>query len=247
MISDYNQYQYTKQEWIKYFIQGLLIGIVIGYLFYANIIGIILLMPYGFYYVKKKKTDLIEERKWRLNLEFRDSLLSITSALNAGYSIENAFEQAVLDLKLMYSEDSIIVSEFDSMVNQIRMNITIERVLDDFARRANIDDILMFSAVFSTAKRTGGDLIKIIKNASNSIGDKIEVKREIKTMIASKKFESKIMSIIPFAIIIYLKLFSPGFLDPLYNNLVGFIIMTILLIIYLFAYKISENIMNIEV
>ncbi|NLJ89849.1 MAG: hypothetical protein GX323_03030 [Clostridiales bacterium] len=247
MISDYNQYEYSKEEWLRYFSKGAIIGMSIGYLFYGNVIGVILLMPYGFFYVNKKKSELIRDRKWRLNLEFRDGLLSVISALNAGYSIENAFEQASLDLKLMYETDSLIVIEFESIVNQIKMNVTIERVLEDFAIRTDIEDINMFSAVFSTAKRSGGDLIKILRNTGNSIGDKIEVKREIKTLIASKRFESKIMSIIPFTIILYLKLFSPGFLDPLYNNIIGFIIMSCLLIIYVFAYKISENIMNIEV
>lgn len=247
MILDYNEYQYSKREWIKYFIQGALIGGFIGYIYYYNLIAMILLMAYGFYYVKNKRIDLIKERKWQLNLEFRDSLLSISSALNAGYSIENAFEQAVEDLKLMYNEDSLIVLEFESMVNQIKMNLTIEKVLKDFAKRTDIADIAIFSEVFSTAKRTGGDLIKIIRNTGNSISDKIEVKREIKTMITSKKMESKIMNYIPFGIIIYLKLFSPGFLDPLYNNITGFIIMSVLLIMYLFAYRMSEKIMDIEV
>lgn len=247
MILDYNEYQYTKQEWIKYFSQGALIGGIVGYLFYSNIIGIIILIPYGFYYLKRKKEDLIKARKWQLNLEFRDGLLSISSALNAGYSIENAFEQAVTDLKLMYDENALIILEFEGMVNQIKMNITMESVLDDFARRTDIEDIAMFSAVFTTAKRSRGDLIKIIRNSCNAIGDKIETKREIKTMLTAKKFESNIMNIMPFAIIIYLKLFSPGFLDPLYNNATGYLIMSLLLIIYIFAYKMSENIIDIEV
>ncbi len=247
MIEDYNEYQYSKKERYKYFIQGALIGGFVGYLFYANVFGILLLTPYGLHFVKKKKKELINNRKWQLNLEFRDGLLSVSSALNAGYSIENAFEQAVLDLKLMYQEDSLIVVEFESIVNQIRMNRTIEYILEDLAKRTDIEDISSFSAVFNTAKRTGGDLIKIIRNTGNNIGDKIEVKREIKTLISAKKIESKIMRIIPFGIIIYLRMFSPGFLDPLYNNIVGFLIMSIILMIYLFAYKMSENIMNIEV
>lgn len=247
MISDYNEYQYTKQEYLKYLMQGILIGTIVGYLFYSNIIGILLLMSYVPYFLKIKKKQLIEDRKWQLNQEFRDGLLSISSALNAGYSIENAFEQAAVDLKLMYDNNSLIVVEFESMVNQIRMNITIESILEDFALRTDIDDIVMFSTVFSTAKRAGGDLIKVIRNTSNSIIDKIEIKREIKTMITAKKFESKIMNIIPFAIIIYLRIFSSGFLDPLYNNILGFILMTILLIVYVFTYRMSEYIMNIEV
>lgn len=247
MIADYNEYQYSKKEWVQYFLQGLFISIVVGYLFYSNIIGIMILIPYAFYFVKNKKKEIIRQRKWQLNLEFRDGLLSITSALNAGYSIENAFEQAASDLKLMYSQDAFIIKEFDSMVNQIRMNITIETILADFANRSRVEDIANFSEVFVTAKRTGGDLIKIIRSTGNTISDKIEVKREILTMITAKKFESKVMSVIPFSIILYLRIFSPGFLDPLYNSLIGFLIMTILLFVYCIAYKIAENIMKIEV
>lgn len=247
MIKNYNEYQYSQKEWIRYFIEGLVISTIVGLLFYSNIIGVILLSPFGFYYVKMKRKEIIEKRKWQLNLEFRDSLLSISSALNAGYSIENAFEQTVEDLKVMYPKEALIIREFESMVNQIKMNITIEKVLLDFAERSTIEDIANFSAVFTTAKRTGGDLIKIIRNTSNTIGDKIEIKREILTMITAKKFESKVMAMIPFCIILYLRFFSPGFLNPLYNNIIGFLIMSVLLVIYLFAYRIADKIMRIEV
>lgn len=246
-MENYNEYHYSKQEIVKHLIIGLSIGFFLGYLFYANIIAIFISIPYSFYYVRNKKKELVEKRKWQLNLEFKDGLMSVSSALNAGYSIENAFEQAAEDLKLMYNKDSLIILEFESIVNQIKMNMTIENILADFARRTDIEDISNFSTVFSTAKRTGGDLIKIIRNTGNSIGDKIETKREIQTMITAKKFESKVMNLIPFAIIVYLKIFSAGFLDPLYNNLTGIFIMSILLLIYFFAYKIAEKIMNIEV
>ena len=36
-----------------------------------EMLELILLMP-GFLYVNKKKSELIRDRKWRLNLEFRD-------------------------------------------------------------------------------------------------------------------------------------------------------------------------------
>ena len=38
-------------------------------------------------------------------------------------------------------------------------------------------------------------MIDIIRNTANQIGDKIEVKREIDTMLAAKKYEFQIMSV----------------------------------------------------
>lgn len=247
MINDYSRYQYTKKEWFQYFVQGAVIGAGLGFLFYSNLFGILLLMPYGFIYVHNKKKQLLEKRKWQLNLEFRDGLASLSAALNAGYSIENAFSQAVMDLKLMYSPESLIVSEFEGIVNQIYMNQTVEEILKNFADRSGVEDIANFAEVFITAKRTGGDIIKIIRTTGNTISDKIEVKREIITLITGIKFEANIMSLIPFFIIIYLRLFSSGFLDPLYHNLFGFVFMTIILIIYYGVFYLTQKIMSIEV
>lgn len=219
----------------------------IGYIFYKSILGIIILSPFSLLYLKRNREKIIRERKWQLNLQFREGITSISSALNTGYSIENAFSESVKDLKLMYEEDAYIIKEFQYIVHQLGMNKTVEEVLNDLANRSDIEDILNFTEVFVTAKRTGGDIIKIIRRTSRTIGDKIEVKREILTLITAKKLEAKIMNIIPFGIILYMWVFSPGFLDPLYHNLVGVVLMTISLMLYLLAYKLSEKIMNIEV
>lgn len=247
MIEDYNVYVYSKKEWLKFFIQGAAIGACIGLLFYSNMIGAILLSSYGFFFARNKKKQRVEERKWLLNLQFKDGLSSVSAALNAGYSVENAFHQAVMDLKLMYPEDAIIVQEFEGMVRQIKMNMTVEDVLLDFSNRSHIEDITNFAEVFVTAKRTGGDIVKIIRRTCKTIGDKVEIKREILTMITGKKFETSIMCLIPFCIVLYLKLFSPGFLEPVYGNVFGIIFMTIMLIVYYFVYKLAHKIMNIEV
>lgn len=247
MIENYNEYKYTRREWLLYFLQGAFMGAIAGFLFYSSLWGIIILMAYGLFYAQDKKKQLIQERKWQLNLEFRDGLSSISAALNAGYSAENAFTEAVKDLKLMYSSEALIVCEFESIVRQIHMNRTVEDLLKDFADRSNIDDIKNFAEVFVTAKRTGGDLIKIIRSTGNTIGDKIEVKREILTMITAKKFESGIMNLIPFCIILYLKVFSPGFLSPLYHNLFGILFMSLMLLVYYAVVQMTKLIINIEV
>lgn len=247
MIADYNQYRFSLKEYIRYILQGMLISSIIGFLFYQSIFGVILLSPVIFFYCKKKRADLMHRRKWRLNMEFKDGITSLSAALKAGYSVENAFEEALKDLKLLYWEDSLIVREFNYINNQIRMNITAEQALEEFGERTGIEDIISFAEVFATAKRTGGDLVSIIRSASNSINDKIEVKREIITMIAAKKYEADIMKLIPPGIILFLLLLSPGFLSPLYHCISGALIMTFILGGYLAAYLMIDKISSIEV
>ncbi|NLK28220.1 MAG: pilus assembly protein TadB [Clostridiales bacterium] len=247
MIEDYNRYHFTKFEYIRYILQGILFVLVLGILFYQSIFGVLFLIPLVLIYLKRKKKLLINDRKWELNQEFRDSIISLSAALNAGYSAENAFEEARKDLKLLYREDSLIMQELSYIIKQIHMNISIEKALYDFGRRTGIEDIINFAEVFATAKRTGGDLIKIIQTSANAISDKIEVKREIITIVTGKKQEANIMKLIPPGILLYLHCFTPGFLTPLYHNLFGVIIMTLLLAIYLGAYLLADKIVSIEV
>ncbi len=231
---------------LLYSMQGLLIIAILGYLFYQNLIGIFALTPILYFYLKRKKKKLIEERKWKLNLEFKDGLLALSAALEAGYSPEHALEEACRDLKQIYREDDMILQEFAYMSNQLRMNITLERAFEDFSERSGIEDIQSFSQVFGTAKRTGGDLIRVIKTTGNIISDKIEVKRDIITLITGKRLEANMMKAIPIFIISYLTIFSPGFLDPLYHNIFGIIAMTVFLVIYLGAFFLIDKIVAIE-
>jgi tight adherence protein B len=247
MINDYTTYHFTLKENMKCVLQGTIVAVIFSILFYKSVIGILFLSPLIWLYRKSKMKGMAKDRRWKLNLQFRDGILALSAALEAGYSAEHAFEEACKDLRLIYTEDSLIMREFSYMTNQIRMNFTVEKALSEFGERTGIEDILSFSEVFSTAKRTGGDLINVIKISSDIICDKIEVKREIITLITAKRLEANIMKVIPVLILVYLSVSSPGFLDPLYHNLLGIIAMTGFLLCYLGAYLLIDKIIAIEV
>lgn len=247
MVDNYNIYRFTFWERCQFILEGLLRAVILGYLFYKSILGIIILSPSIFQYCNKKRKEMTEKRKWRLNLEFRDGINSLYAALSAGYSVEHAFNEAVKDLKRMYPQGAMIIKEFTYIANQIQMNITVEKALTDFGLRSGVEDIISFADVFSTAKRTGGDIIQIIKTTASLISDKLEVKREIMTLIAGRKFEATIMKFVPAGILCYLSISSPELLKPLYHNLFGILLMTVLLVVYLYTYRLIDKIINIEV
>lgn len=247
MIKDYDKYDFSKAELLKYVIQSLIIIMIVGYLFYKSLIAIILLSPFTYFYLRRKKLVLIEKRKNQLIIQFKDAIVSIQGALNSGFAIERAFEEAVKDLSLLYDEESLIVKEFLYINNLLRINQTVEAALSDFANRSKIEDIQNFADVVAIAKRTGGNIISIIHNTTNNIGEKIEVERDIRTLFASKMYESKIMKLMPFFMILYLEVFSPSFLAPLYKNLQGAMIMSALLIVYCLAIIWTNKILKIYI
>ncbi len=120
-------------------------------------------------------------------------------------------------------------------------------MLPDLGERSQIEDIENFASVFYTAKRTGGDMNRVIQKVSRMLGDKIDVKKEIEATLAAKKSEQMIMSLMPVGIILYLQMTSPGFLSVLYGNPFGIAAMSICLVIYAAAYWLGRRIVDIEV
>ena len=88
---------------------------------------------------------------------------------------------------------------------------------------------------------------RIIQTSARMLGDKIDVQKEIETMLAAKKAEQMIMSLMPAGIIMYLQMTSPGFLSVLYGNPFGIAAMSICLVIYATAYWLGRKIVDIEV
>ena len=130
------------------------------------------------------------------------------------------------------------------MTRELRNNRNLEDLLSEFAVRTQVADIRDFAQVFHIAKRSGGNLPGILKNTADIISDKIEVKREITTMISAKRLEQSIMNVVPFAIILYINFTSPGFFDPLYHNFLGIVIMSVLLAVYMAALFLADRIIQ---
>lgn len=228
-------------------VEGLVIIGGISFFFYRSVIAFFIFLPYLFFYVKNKKNKAEELYKNKLQEQFQDGILAVSSALNAGYSVENAFFEAKKDLLLLYDREEPIIKEFSKITRGLEANERIEKLCNDFARRSRLEEVESFAEVFETARQGGGDLSLIIRATANRIGGKIEVLREIKTVISAKRFENNIMKGIPFCILCYVELTSPNFFAPMYGNLIGIVIMTACLGFYCFSCYLTKKILNIQV
>ncbi len=245
--TDYATYRFSRQELFMYFLSGGVFMAVVSWLFYDSVIAWALLMPLVAYFLKDKGRFLCIERKRRLEIEFREVILSVASNLQAGYSIENAFQESYKDVVLLYGSESVMAKELKLIFRKLGNNVPLEHALANLADRSGVRDIRDFTDVFQIAKRGGGDLRGIITNTAEIIGEKQEIRREIETVVSEKRLEQQIMRYIPFFIIFYISLTTKGYFKSLYHNLFGWIFMTVCLAVYIAACRISDRILNIDV
>lgn len=244
---DYEIYHYSAKEIVRYVAECAALCCVVDYLFYKTPWVLVAMLPLSVFYLKWKKKQLIRERKRRLNYQFRDALNSMSVAVQAGYSVENAVSACVRDLEQLYTKSEDIVMEFRYIETQQKVSVPVEELFLDLGKRCRIEDIENFASILYIAKRSGGDLGNVILKVARMLGDKIDVKKEIEATLAAKKSEQMIMSIMPAGIILYLQLTSPGFLDMLYGNPFGICAMTVCLAVYGTAYWMGKRIVEIEV
>ena len=244
---DYAHYTFSRQEIVMYLMIGALFNAMISWLFYDSIIAWFLMLPLFVLSLKEKGIQLCQKRKRKLELEFRDVIFSAASNLQAGYSVENAFREAYKDIVLLYGTESVMAGEMRLIFRKLSNNEQLESALLNLAKRSDVQDIRDFADIFSIAKRGGGDMRTIIANTAAIIGDKQEVRREIETVVSEKKLEQQIMKYIPFFIIFYISLTTKGYFESLYHNLLGWIVMTGALLIYMAACKLSDRILQIDV
>ncbi len=204
----------------------------IDYVFYRDPLFFFFLMPLGLLVPLWMRRRRMNQRREKLGSQFKDAILAISSALQAGYSAENAWREAWQELICIYGENSLITREFESMVRAIAVNETPEEVISELAERSGLAEIESFAQVFCLAKRSSGDLVSIIDSASQTITEKLRVREEIVTLTTAKQLEETIMSFIPAGIILYLNVAFEGFLDVLYATAAGRVIMTACLFTY---------------
>lgn len=246
-VIQYDQYDLSFREWLFAAGKGLGICGLLAFTFYRSKIAFLIMAPAGLACPVYEKRRLRKKRLQVLASQFKESMVVLSGALSAGYSVENALTASCSELMLLYGKESFIVQEYSYIVQQMRMNRPVERLFLEFAERSSLEDIKSFAEVFVAAKRSGGDLSGIMRHTAEVLRDKMQVKEEIQTMTASRRFEQKIMNLIPFFIVFYVELSSPGFFDQMYQTWMGRVLMSVCLSGYLVSYVLSEKILKIEV
>lgn len=227
--------------------QGILIAAAAAYSCYRSLAAFVLFMIPACVY------PVFYERKWRkerlrkLESQFKEAIQIMSGALSAGYSVENAVSVSLRELEQLYGPGEMIVREFAVMAGEMKMNRPVEEVFQNFADRSGLEEAERFSQIFQIAKRSGGKLVSIICRTVSIMEDRGQVNEEIRTMTASVQFEQKVMSVIPFFMILYIDITSPGFFQVMYETVMGKIIMSCCLAIYLLSCYLSRKILDINV
>lgn len=239
-------YRFDKSD-VIFWLQGALISLMFGRLFFDSWVATGLVSPIIFPWVLMQKKNAKEKRCRQIGMQFKDAIFSVLTSLKAGFSIENAFLEARQDMELLYGKSSDISGYLERISKGLKNSVPLEKLIYAMGKETENTDIQDFAQVFAVAKKSGGNMTDIIERTTLVISKKMNVEKEIEVLVSAKKLEARIMNLVPFFIIFYISVTSPGFFDSLYHNVFGIVLMTVCMVVYCISYVLSERIVNISV
>lgn len=247
MIYDYSTYEMTEKERILFYLIGYGAIAIIVFLFYHSFLlsllsGVLVRFLRPFY-----ESFMVRRRMQELSGQFKDMLYCLSASIAAGRQMREALIEAEENMSVMYPSHAAIMAELSHMRRSILENNESDKVLlEDFARRTKSEDINNFVQVYITCRNMGGDLEKIIARASTILTDKMNIEREIRAITAQKKLEGRLIALMPLAMLLSLNLVSQSYIAPLYDTLIGRLIMTGCLAATVYGVWLMEKISTIE-
>ena len=261
-VMDYRVYVMNPMEKIIVSIALIIIGGLVGLVFYGGLFksdgeatlatyisNLIFFMIVGLYarkmFLPIYKNSRLKKRQDKLRKQFRDMMESLSASLSSGSNVLNAFNSALIDLKMQYTEADYIIIELQEIIDCMGSNVNAEEAMHFFGERSGIEDIQTFADVFEICYRRGGDMKRIVRRTYDVISDKMAINDEIETKLTSNKMQHNAMSVMPIAVVALLRVTNASFAES-FATVQGVLVNTVAIVIFVSAYKYGKKIIDIK-
>lgn len=182
----------------------------------------------------------IRRRRKKFTNQLGDMLTMVANALRAGFSFMQAFELISREM------DAPMGREVQLVVNEVNLGNTLESALDNMQRRVASPDFELVVTAVLIQRQVGGDLASILDTISETIAERVRMRREVMTLTAQGRLSGIILAILPFAMAGILTFIKPDYLQPLIEDSLGRIIITAAIILEIIGILVIKKITDIR-
>ena len=180
-------------------------------------------------------------RRLKFNEQLVDALGTMSNALRAGFSINQAFESVV------EAGEKPISQEFSVFLQQLRVGMSFEDALTSLDRRVASDDLTLVCTSVDIARRTGGNLTEIFDRISVTIRSRMRIERRVRTLTAQGRMQGMIVTAMPFLLGIAMFVLKPEVMRPFLFSLRGAVCVALVLVLVTVGWLFIRKIIRIEV
>ena len=164
----------------------------------------------------RKLLSILKARRLAaFNLQLVDTLVTMSNALKAGFSILQAFDSVSRDA------DKPISQEFGMFLHQTHVGVSFSDALQSMEERVGSDDLKLMILAIETARQTGGNLTEIFEQISATIRERMRIEGRIRTLTAQGKLQGIVVGSMPVVIAIALMIVDPDMMKPFIHSTAG--------------------------
>lgn len=183
----------------------------------------------------------IDRRESAFTNQLGDCLTMVANAMRAGFSFLQAMDLISKEMEPPISD------EFKHVMRDINLGASLERALEDMDRRVNSPDYSLVVTAVLIQQQVGGDLAHILDTISETIQDRIRMRREVKTLTAQGRMSGWVLVALPVLTGLLVSSISPGYMDPLLNEKIGQIAICAAIVMDIIGYLVIQKIVDIDV
>lgn len=205
-------------------------------LFFSVVSGVLLFSIPRFYLRMKRK-----QRIAKFNEQLVDALGSMSSALKAGFSINQAIDAVA------FEGTKPISDEFKIMVNEMRLGVAIEVAMENLNKRVACEDFDLVAAAVITARQTGGELTVVFDRLANMIRERLRINGRIEALTAQGRMQARIIGAMPYLLLLAMSYVSPEMTQAFYNSALGIITLVAVTILVIIGFLLIRKITTIDI
>ena len=173
--------------------------------------------------------------------QLADNLDILASGMRAGHSLVGALSVVVTDA----AEPSH--SEFQRVVTDEQLGVPLDAALDKVAHRMRNRDLEQVAVAAAIQSNTGSNAAEVLDRVTDTIRERNEVRRLVKTLTAQGRLARWIVSALPVGLLCAITLVNGEYMKPLFSHTSGLVMLVISGVMIATGSYIIGRIVDIEV
>lgn len=181
----------------------------------------------------KKKRKEVEEGLLRAIIIMNNSFKSGKNIMQAISSVKNELDGPIAD-------------EFKKIYLDITYGLSLEVVFERFYERVKLEDAKYIASSLTLLNKTGGNIVRVFASIEKSFFNKKKMHDELSSLTASSVFMFRVLVALPILFSIVISLLNPTYFKPLLESLLGFLLLSLILILYVFYILIIKKVLKVK-
>lgn len=192
----------------------------------------------GFYSPEMYIAWLKRRRRRQFAEQLVDGLVLMANGLRAGFSLQQAIEMLVEEMKPPISQ------EFELVLSEFRMGVDLEKALQNCVKRTQDADLELAVIAMSITRQLGGNIAEIFDRIVAMVRSRKILEGKVEALTAQGRLQAAVVGLLPYVFGFMLTKIQPELVSLLWTTVPGFICLGLVVVLdtvgYFWVLKVSK-------